>query len=465
MLFCVYAEEHLSYLERGIAMKDICSKDFEVFNVNDKFYIYVCNTGKIYESDKETIDVLQNNHIEKLGTSQISEDAGIKKALKDIEENNIFEDITTRREKIAEARIKTDDFAMISLLIIQKCNLRCTYCYGENGQYQDSGIMDFDTAKRAIDYFIQNTSKKHLTVCFFGGEPLMNFGLIKQVVEYCQQITANIEKEINFTMTTNGILINAEIEKFIVDNKINVQISLDGDRDTQNKNRFDANKKGSYDTVIDKTKSLRQQGRLGVRATLTPFNFNVTSIYKHLDSLKFRQIIISPAFNMLSDDDYEILSEKYVEWYDYLKSEIHKKNYEYVKKAKQFIQELKKVDRALVRTVACGVGKNLLAIDIHGNIFPCQRFVAMKEYCIGNIKDGMTTQKQFLEEVNKPINEKCQKCWCRNLCVSGCSYCNVESTGDVKKAEEAYCRYVRKTTSAIIKIYLELNEEDKKMLF
>lgn len=419
------------------------SKEFKIFHVNNKVFVFVCRNGKMYEADEKAIKALYHDTE---GKAEILENTdGIK-------------------EKIIEERIKTDDVGMLSLLVIQGCNLRCTYCYGDGGQYQDSGIMDFDTARNAVDYLLHKSNRNRLTICFFGGEPLLNFPLIKKVVEYCHKETEDSEKIINFSMTTNGTLLTPEIEEFIINNRIGVQISLDGDRDTQNKNRFDANGNGSYDVVVEKTKRLRELGCLGVRATLTPYNTNVIKIYEHLESLNFQKIIISPAFNMLTEDDYKKVIKSYIEWFRYLEGEIKKGNYKYVKKAKQFIQELQKIDRAIVRTAACGVGRNLLAIDIHGNAFPCQRFVAMKEFCIGNLATGLEKQEKFLEKVNKTINEKCEDCWCRNLCASGCSYCNVESTGDMKKTNETYCEYVKATMEELIRVYLQLKEEEKKIL-
>jgi len=265
-------------------------------------------------------------------------------------------------------------------------------------------------------------------------------------------------------MTTNGTLINEEIEEFILENKIAVQISLDGDKKTQDKNRFDASRCGTYDRVIENTKSLREKGALGVRATLTPFNMNVKEIYRHLDSLNFNKIIISPAFNLMADEDYDVLAEKYIEWYRDLESELKKGNYQFVRKAKLFKQEIQRIDRALVRTMSCGVGKNLVAVDIHGNVFPCQRFVSMKDYCIGSINEGLHGQRSFLKSVNAMENDKCKECWIRNLCVAGCPFCNAADNGDIHKKNEICCEYEKKVYEELIRIYLRLSEDEKKLL-
>ena len=175
------------------------AREFKVFRYDDKIFVFICKNGKIYETDEKTLKSLYYDTTNK---------------------HKILEDISEIRKKVVEERIKTDDVGMLSLLVIQGCNLRCTYCYGDGGQYQDSGVMDFDIAKNAVDYLIYKSNKTKLTICFFGGEPLLNFPLIKRVVEYCHKKIENSEKVINFSMTTNGTLLTPEIDEFIINNRM-----------------------------------------------------------------------------------------------------------------------------------------------------------------------------------------------------------------------------------------------------
>ncbi len=435
--------------------------NYKVFEINEKRYIYLSETGKIYECDGHTLNLILmygNNCL-------------LDKDDKEILLNN--EDAYKLIREINQAKYSTVNFdkneykntiSAISLLIVQNCNLRCTYCYGEDGQYQDSGIMDVETAIKAVDFLVSHSISQGVSICFFGGEPLLNFEVIRQVVLYCHENKAKFGKNIGFSMTTNGTLINEEIEKFIIDNKISVQISLDGDRDTQNKNRFDKSGHGSYDIVTMRTKNLRVKGLLGVRATVTPYNMKIKEIYRHLDSLGFRKIIISPAFNMMKGNDFLVLAEKYIEWYKDIENEMKQNNFSYVKKAKLFRQQMKKINNAVTRSSSCGVGKNLVAVDIHGNIYPCQRFVSLKDYIIGNVRDGLNKRTDFLKTVNSNNNIKCSTCWIRNLCVSGCPFCNLIDTGDMHIQSNDCCEYEKKVFYALIEIYLRLTDEEKRFI-
>lgn len=442
--------------------------DYKLFDVNEKKYVYIADTGKIFEADNELVDVLEELRIQGKSmdefASEHQDQSNIQKVVELVKSENIFGDNKEKKESLIKKRIEKNTIGAIALLLIQGCNLRCTYCYGEDGQYHDSGIMDVSTALRSVAFFVKESSLQSINICFFGGEPLLNFPVIKEVAEYCKQLESDTGKTISFSMTTNGTLITEEIEKFILGNKVAVQISLDGDKETQDKNRFDAQHNGTYETVVNKTKNLRERGALGVRATLTPFNMNVVEIYKHLESLNFNKIIISPAFNLLSDEDYTVLAEKYIEWYRHLETELKNGNFKYVRKAKLFRQEIQKIDRALVRISSCGAGKNMVAVDIHGNVFPCQRFVAMKEYGIGSINDGLSAQKTFLADVVGGESNKCKECWIRNLCVSGCPFCNASDNGDVHIQNEKCCEYEKAVHEELIKIYLRLTEKEKQML-
>lgn len=449
--------------------KIITKNDYKVFKQDGRTYMFIADTGRLFETEERTIEVLDTLADEHLslndGYNKTSGKEDDSKIIKELIDANVFFDTTAIKKNTEEKRVEEKSIGAISLLVTQTCNLRCTYCYGEDGQYQDCGIMDCETALKSVDFFVNESPLDEITICFFGGEPLLNFKVIKEVVTHCRRLEKETNKRIRFSMTTNGTLITDEISKFIEENRIAVQISLDGDEETQNKNRFDARHVGSYDRVIKNTKTLREKGLLGVRATLTPFNMNVKEIYRHLDSLGFRKIIISPAFNMMSDGDYDTLAKKYIEWYLDLENELKKGNYDYVRKAKLFRQELTKIDRAIVRTSSCGVGKNMVAIDIHGNIFPCQRFVALKDYSLGDIDEGITKQKDFVRMVNEVDNENCEECWIRNLCVSGCPFCNTSESGDMHLQNKMCCEYEKKVYAELINIYLRLTDKEKKLLF
>lgn len=441
--------------------------DYRIFNENGCSYLFLCNTNRLYRADQAVLKLLKFK-----GQSVLEAKQGLRGVL---DENQI----NTFIEVLSEANVEDENsmmnlettgksesnLRMISLLLVQGCNLRCTYCYGEDGQYNDSGIMDLPTAKRAVDLLVKETLTDEVTVCFFGGEPLMNFSLLKEIVNYCRQVEQKTNKRIRFTMTTNGTMITPEIETFIIDNGLSVQLSVDGDKDTQNANRFYSNKRGTYDDIIQRTQKLRELGLLSVRATVTPYNFDLISIFNHLDSLHFRQIVLSPAFNLLSSEDYIRLADAYVEFFLYLEKNLKERNYRLVLKNKLFKQELSKINQSIKRTRSCGVGRNLAAIDIHGSIYPCQRFVSIKESVLGDVDSGYQTREAFLSNLNVASNNKCSNCFARNLCVTGCPHSNIEETGNMNTPNEDYCNYTRRIQDTIIRIFLRLSDTDKQVLF
>ncbi|MBA9083933.1 uncharacterized protein FHR92_000387 [Fontibacillus solani] len=440
--------------------------DHKIFMEDGTPYIYVCSNNRLYRADNAVMHLLSYN-----GKPVAEAKRGLKGVLSEDQMNTLIETLALDgsieempSELVAIARPE-GNLRMISLLLVQGCNLRCTYCYGEDGQYGGSGIMNLQTAKRSVDLMMQETQADEATVCFFGGEPLLNFKLIKEVVDYCRVVEKQTNKIIRFTMTTNGTLISPEIENFIINNRLSVQLSVDGDKETQNANRFFSNRRGTYDVIMKRTEKLREKGLLSVRATVTPFNFDLISIFNHLDSLNFRQIILSPAFNMLTPEDYVRLADAYIAFFLYLEKKLKEGNYRQVLKNKLFKQELAKINNSTMRTKACGVARNLAAIDIHGSLYPCQRFVSRKESVLGDVQHGYQTKEEFLRKINTANNNKCSNCFARNLCVTGCPHSNVEETGDMNTPSESYCEYTRRIQDTMIHIYLRLSDTDKQVLF
>lgn len=325
--------------------------------------------------------------------------------------------------------------------------------------------MSLETAKQAIDFLMSKSKSEKVTVCLFGGEPLLKFNLIKEIVAYSKEVEKTVGKKIHFTMTTNGTLINKEIEDFIIENKIQVQISIDGDEKTHDANRYFADKSGCHATVLEHTAKIRKLGLADARATVTGQNLDLISIYEYLKELGFRKVALSPAFNLLADEEYEALADAYIQFYLDLEKAIKNKDYRKALENKLFMQEIRQVNQSRHRRLACGVGRNLYAVDIHGNIFPCQRFVAEKEYSLGNVYTDDKRQNEFVQNVMLDKYEKCQECWARNLCVAGCANQNLVLTGNINEPYEPFCNYVRKVKQEVLHIYLRLTKEEKAILF
>ncbi len=441
--------------------------DFKIFKNNNHKYIYCIKDNKVCEIDDKTLALLNqdgktNEEIKNNLSSLFSEDE-LAKLIKSMYEYGFIENKDYELKN--NSNQISSNISVINLLVVQDCNLRCSYCYGDGGKYQNSGIMDFCTAKKSVDFLIDKSKSEKLGICFFGGEPLLNFELIKEVVDYCHKKETEIGKIFKFSMTSNGTLINKEIEEFIINNNIKLQISIDGDKKTHDSNRYYSDKSGSYETVLKNTKSLMEKGLLGARGTITTKELDLVHTYDFLHSIGFNEIALAPAFNLLTDKEYDMMADAYIDFYLNFEKRIKEKKYEEVKNNKMFMQQLDYIHNSSIRTTGCGVGKNLYAISINGDIYPCQRFVGSEEAILGNVFEDDNKQKDFLKKITINNFEKCSKCWIRNLCVGGCIHNNFSSTGDINSPYEPQCEYKRKVTTEAINIYLRLSDEEIHELF
>lgn len=310
---------------------------FEIFEENKTKYIYVNNTNGLFEIDNVTLELLKQN-----GKSVDEAYENMKDMISYDDFNKTVENmrkykfiVTEDSKKESEEYMFNRSVSAITLFVIQDCNLRCTYCYGDGGQYCDHGKMSIETVKKAVDFLVEQSETNNLDIAFFGGEPLLNMPLIKYVIKYTKQIEEKSNKRFSFCMTTNGTLLTPEIEKYLIDNKVSIQISFDGDKKVQDKNRFFANGKGSYDLVVEKTKNLRDKKQISCRGTITSVSLNLKESFEHLYELGFRSIMLSPADNLLTDEDYVILTNEFIKLIHVFEKLIDEGNYETAMKMKE----------------------------------------------------------------------------------------------------------------------------------
>lgn len=350
-------------------------------------------------------------------------------------------------------------------MLCQDCNMRCSYCFAGNGEYNEKGYMNFKIGKKAIDFLIENSLSDDLTVCLFGGEPLLNSKLFIKMVNYCKYIEKEKGKKITITTTINGTLLTKEIEKFLIENNVRVQISLDGDKDTHNSNRYFSNKAQSYDKIMKNIDGMRKQGLLSARATVTRNNLDMIQIFNHLNDLNFRAVPFTPAFNLFNNNDLEDLKASYGELVVYFENLIKNGEINKAKKVTVLYSFIRKIYNARNRDISCGLGNSAIAVDINGDIYPCHRFVSDKRSIIGNIYDGFKRRQEFLESVNIENIDKCKKCWAKNLCIGGCPK---EFKEDIENKDENkldLCELHKFLYEKLIYLYLRLTKEEKEELF
>ena len=342
----------------------------------------------------------------------------------------------------------------LCLHVAHTCNLNCSYCFASQGKYQgDRAIMSFEVGKRAFDFLIENSgSRRNLEVDFFGGEPLMNWDVVKQLVAYARSIEKQHNKNFRFTLTTNGLLIDDEVIDFLNKEMSNVVLSLDGRRDVHDLFRKDYAGNGSYDRIVPKFKKL-VEARGGkdyyVRGTFTHNNVDFTNDILHMADLGFTELSMEPVVCApsdpcaLTDEDMP----KIFEQYEILAKEMIKRK----KEGRPFtfyhyMLDLKNGPCIYKRITGCGSGTEYMAVTPWGELFPCHQFVGDSKYSLGNIYDGVTNTEiqDGFRSCNAYARPECSKCWARLYCSGGCAANSYHSTGSINGVYEYGCELFKK---------------------
>ncbi|SHK55739.1 PapB family radical SAM/SPASM ranthipeptide maturase [Paramaledivibacter caminithermalis] len=433
---------------------------FRIWEFRDKIYLYVIKTVAIFEIDEKIRAILEKNK----NILDLSSYDGDKEELcQAFERAGLIE-----MEKSNKISVLDKGVSSVTLLLSQVCNLRCTYCYAEGGEYHNRGFMSKETAKCAIDYIFDNSNKKYINIILFGGEPLLNFDLFKYCVEYGKKKAKEVGKKVTFSTTTNGTLLNKEIGEFLHNNKFTITLSIDGDAATHNQNRYDVKGNGTYSLVMNNVREYLDVKKITARATLTHCNTAIDQIYDHLYSLGFGNIHISPSINMMSEDDYDKLALGYETMVYKFKKALDEKNYDYCLKNSNILTFLNRFYGGGIREKFCGAVNNMIAVDIDGSIFGCHRLVEFEDSSYGDIESGykQSNRDKLLAEISKnDRNQKCTECWAKSLCGGGCPAENKVANGDFKVPHEHTCNLLRKNAELALKLYVGLTDEEKLKLF
>lgn len=368
------------------------------------------------------------------------------------------------------APVETGVVKAMCLHAAHDCNLRCKYCFADTGEFhmQSRSLLSADTGRKALDWLVvRSGNRKNLEVDFFGGEPLMNFPVIKEVVAYGRELEKKYGKVFKFTTTTNAVAMDDEIMDFLNREMDNVVISIDGRREVHDRMRPTANGKGSYDLIIDKAKrfvKLRGQQRYYLRGTFTGYNLDFASDVLHLADEGFEQLSIEPVVTEESREyaireadlprvfeEYERLGEKYVEyrkngkWFNFF----------------HFMVDLTGGPCLKKRLTGCGAGNEYVAVTPEGDIYPCHQFVGREGMRMGSVLDGTfdaDMQRRF-QRNHVLSKEKCSKCWARFYCSGGCQANAHAFNGDISKPYEMECRLEKKRLECAMAIYAIENQQ------
>jgi len=378
-------------------------------------------------------------------------------------------------EKIASSlKAKQSVLKAICLHVAHGCNMDCEYCFAGKGEYSGkSGIMPLEVGKSALDYLVANSgSRRHLEVDFFGGEPLLNWDVCKELVAYGRELEKKHDKIFNFTLTTNGVLIDEDVIDFTNREMGNVVLSLDGRRETHDRMRHSKTGEGTFDRIIDNFKALvdsrlenaERSKEYYMRGTYTAYNKDFSEDVLAMADMGFKETSIEPVVSdpevpyALHEEDIPILKEEYeklaLEMLDRYKRGEEFNFYHYM-------LDLTGGPCIYKRVAGCGVSTEYLAVTPTGDLYPCHQFVGDDDMIVGNIYDGIThpeTVAIFAEGNNVYTRDKCRGCWARLYCAGGCAANNYHSNGDINKVYEFGCELHRKRIECALMLEVAKSE-------
>ena len=363
-------------------------------------------------------------------------------------------------DKAFDFKNRHTEIKALCLHVAHTCNLNCTYCFAAQGKYHgERALMSFETGKRALDFLVENSGKRrNLEVDFFGGEPLMNFEVVKQLVAYARSIEDKCGKHFRFTLTTNGVLLDDEVTEFANRECHNVVLSLDGRKEVHDRLRKTINGKGSYDTIVPKfQKFVKARGDKGyyVRGTFTHNNTDFTNDIFHMADLGFTELSMEPVVcapgeeYALTEEDLPVLFEQY----EILAKEMLRREHEgrpftfY-----HYMLDLTGGPCIYKRISGCGSGTEYLAVTPWGELYPCHQFVGDPKYSMGNIWDGVTNkalQDEF-KLCNAYARPDCKDCWAKLYCSGGCAANAYHATGSITGTYHYGCELFKKRIECAI---------------
>ncbi|MBE5938060.1 MAG: thioether cross-link-forming SCIFF peptide maturase [Lachnospiraceae bacterium] len=358
----------------------------------------------------------------------------------------------------------------LCLHIAHDCNLACQYCFAGKGEYNgECALMSFDVGKRAIDFLVANSgSRRNLEVDFFGGEPLMNFEVVKQIVEYGRSIEEKYNKNFRFTLTTNGVLLDDEIMEFANKEMSNLVLSIDGRREVNDRMRPTRNGKSSYDVILPKfikAAESRNQTDYYVRGTFTHYNTDFVNDVLHLADLGFEQISVEPVVSpktepyAITEEDIATICEGYDELAkEMLAREKEGKGFNFF----HFMIDLEGGPCVAKRLSGCGSGTEYLAVTPWGDLYPCHQFVGNEDFLLGNIDEGIkrTDICADFKLCNVYSKPKCRDCFARFFCSGGCAANAYNFHGSINDSYEIGCELQKKRVECALMLQVARAEAE-----
>ena len=448
------------------------------------------NSGSIHVVDDVVYDVLEllneaedrrkeegfrqeitDKMLAKYGEDITAEDMkDVFEDLDELEENGTLFTVDVYKEGVIDFKKRQTVVKALCLHIAHDCNLACRYCFAGEGEYKgDRSLMSLEVGKKALDFLVANSgNRRNLEVDFFGGEPLMNFDVVKELVAYGRELEKNHDKHFRFTLTTNGVLLRDDVIEFANKEMDNIVLSIDGRKEVHDHMRPFKNGKGSYDFILDKFKKVaesRNQQKYYVRGTFTHYNLDFVKDVLSLADEGFEQISVEPVVAG-PEEPYAIREEdipQICEGYDELAKEMLKRK----KEGRGFnffhyMIDLSGGPCVYKRLSGCGSGTEYLAVTPWGDLYPCHQFVGEEEFCLGNVDDGIvnTDMRDTFKLCNVYAKEECRNCFAKFYCSGGCAANAYHCHQDINKPYEIGCELQRKRVECAIMLQAAYAEDE-----
>ncbi len=428
------------------------------FEKSGRYVVYDNVSGVLFEVDKvafELLEYIREESVEQLtdrfgdqyGRSNVKETAEELRLL--IEEKLLFDGEPEYEQKEAFGKVKA-----LCLNVSHDCDLRCAYCFAAQGSFKkDRQLMSLDTAKAAIDFLIKESgNRQSLEVDFFGGEPLLNFDVVKQTVLYARKAAAENDKTFKFTLTTNAYALDKEKEAFLNEYMDNVVLSLDGRRMVHDRMRPATDGTGSYIDVCQNILSLiknRGEKEYYVRGTYTAYNKDFAEDVLHIANMGVEHISVEPVSAQedlpyaLQKEDLTLLDEQYDRIMQEYLSRLH------TDRPFQFFHFNVDIDNSpcvYKKISGCGAGSAYLAVAANGELYPCHQLANEEKFLLGNVFDGLENEELGREffETNILTKEDCRDCWAKYHCGGGCYAAAYYAQGDISLVDEMACEIQKK---------------------
>ncbi len=437
------------------------------FSFDNDYYLYDVASGSLHKCDALTCQVI--NKMQGLpydfGGVEQSVIEEIENEIKELKENGVL-----MQEDAPVIPAKSEHVKALCLHICHDCNLRCKYCFAGTGDYKGHReFMSEEVALKAIDFLIENSgNRKILETDFFGGEPLMNFDVVKKTVEYANKRASELGKKFLFTMTTNGVLLRGEIADWLNENMENVVLSLDGRPEVHDEVRKTVNGKGSFEVVIQNFKDFvakRGDKSYYIRGTFTNKNLDFAKDVLFMADSGFKEISLEPVV-LEKGHELAISDEMLPE----IKEEYKRLAREYIKRKKEgkgfhffhFTIDLEGGPCLSKRVNACGAGNEYFSVTPVGDIYPCHQFADKPEFYMGNVFEGKLNEEIRSKFKNSSLftREGCEDCFARYHCSGGCAANNYVFNGDINKPYKPTCEMLKARTECAMHILSALKEDE-----